>query len=92
MLVSEDGVETFTVGCEVKLDLVIIDQLMPGYLGLEVMEKWNSEGIDMPVIMLSAVDDPRTAIEAIELGARDFIRKPFLINELVAKAKAAVNS
>lgn len=92
VLTSTNGVETFEVGSQLELDLVILDQLMPGLLGLEIMDKWKSEGLDIPVIMLSGVDDENIVIESLEKGALDFIRKPFQIRELVARVKSAIGS
>ncbi len=92
VLTSTNGVETFQAGSELELDLVILDQLMPGLLGLEIMDKWKSEGLDIPVIMLSGVDDENIVIESLEKGALDFIRKPFQIRELVARVRSAIGS
>ena len=84
---APDGQTAYRLGKEGDFDLAVLDQLMPGLLGLEIIEKWHEEGISMPVMMLSAVKDDTTAIQSIELGAADFIRKPFRIPELVARIK-----
>jgi DNA-binding response OmpR family regulator len=68
-------------------DLVILDQLMPGLLGLEVIDRWQQEGHLNRVIMLSGVDDDRTVVSSLDLGAVDFIRKPFHLPELMARIR-----
>jgi DNA-binding response OmpR family regulator len=67
---------------------VILDQLMPGLLGMEVIDRWHNEGLTTPVIMLTGVDDERTAVQALSRGAVDFVRKPFHLPELMARVKA----
>ena len=60
---------------------------MPGGLGLEVIDKWNEEGIVLPVIMLSGVDDDKTVVESLDKGAVDYVRKPFRMPELLARIR-----
>jgi two-component system alkaline phosphatase synthesis response regulator PhoP len=80
-----NGVEAYEKGISGDFDLVILDQLMPGLLGLEIIERWQTEGRPMRVIMLSGVDDDRTVVHSLDLGAVDFVRKPFRLPELMAR-------
>lgn len=82
---ANDGPEAYEKGKEGRFDLVILDQLMPGLLGLEVIERWHEEGYEIPVIMLSGVDDDRTVVESLQRGAVDYVRKPFRLPELLAR-------
>lgn len=82
-----DGVEAYEKGRSEDFDLVILDQLMPGLLGLEIIERWHSEGMTVPVIMLSGVDDDRTVVDSLDAGAVDFVRKPFRLPELLARIR-----
>ncbi|MGH8946507.1 MAG: response regulator transcription factor [Acidimicrobiia bacterium] len=84
---ATDGIETYEMGKAGEFDLVILDQLMPGLLGLEVIERWHEEGMETPVIVLTGVDDDRTAVESLDLGAVDFVRKPFRMPELMARVR-----
>lgn len=84
---AKDGVEAYELGKDTVFDLVIIDQLMPGLLGVEVIKKWRDDGNDVPVIMLSGVDDDRTVVESFDIGATDFVRKPFRLPELLARIR-----
>lgn len=84
---TADGIEAYESGKTGEFDLVILDQLMPGLLGLEVIDRWHEEGMETPVIVLSGVDDDRTAVESLDRGAVDFVRKPFRMPELMARVR-----
>lgn len=85
-----DGMDAYEKGRSEDFDLVILDQLMPGLLGLEIIDRWHEEEIDVPVIMLSGVDDDRTVIDSLDKGAVDFVRKPFRLPELMARVRQRV--
>lgn len=87
-----DGVEAYEKGLDGDFDLAILDQLMPGLLGLEIIDRWHKEGIEIPVIMLSGVDDDRTVIDSLDKGAVDFVRKPFRLPELLARIRHSVQA
>ncbi len=89
---AADGDSAYELGRSESFDLAILDQLMPGLLGLEIIKKWHEEGVVLPVIVLSAIKDESTAVESIELGAEDFVRKPFRIPELVARIRRRLHS
>lgn len=84
---ADDGLSAYELGRNDEYDLVIMDQLMPGLLGLEVIERWRDEGMEAPVLMLTGVDDDRTAVESFDLGAVDYVRKPFRMTELMARIR-----
>ncbi len=85
--IALNGIEAYEKGIAGDYDLVILDQLMPGLLGLEIIERWRNEGHQMRVIMLSGVDDDRTVVHSLDLGAVDFVRKPFRLPELTARIR-----
>jgi DNA-binding response OmpR family regulator len=82
-----NGLEAYEKGVTGDYDLVILDQLMPGLLGLEVIDRWRREGLQIDTIMLSGVDDDRTVVGSFESGAVDYIRKPFRLPELLARVR-----
>lgn len=82
---AEDGTAAYEAGCTGEVDLAVLDQLMPGMLGTEVISKWREDGLKFPVLVLTAVDDDDTAVRSFELGAADYIRKPFTMSELNAR-------
>ena len=63
-------------------DLILLDVVMPGEDGLSVLRWLREEGHEMPVLMVSALDTARTAVEALKLGAADYLVKGFDIEEL----------
>lgn len=84
---ASDGLSAYELGSAGTYDLVVMDQLMPGLLGLEVIERWRADGVETPVLMLTGVDDDRTAVESFDRGAVDYVRKPFRITELMARIR-----
>lgn len=92
VMTADNGVTAFEMGCDRELDLAILDHHMPGLLGIEVLEKWKVEGLSFPVIMLSGVDDEDTIVDSLQMGAVDFVRKPFLVGELTARVNVALRS
>lgn len=68
-------------------DLVILDIMMPGLNGLEVLDIIRGR-FDIPVIMLTAKQAVTTVHDALDIGADDYMRKPFRTTELVARVKA----
>jgi DNA-binding response OmpR family regulator/tRNA A-37 threonylcarbamoyl transferase component Bud32 len=76
---AEDGQRALEMVAEQRFDLVLLDVMMPGKDGYEVLEelKGSSETRDIPVIMISALDDMRSVVRCIEGGAEDYLPKPF---------------
>ncbi|MEP4153319.1 MAG: response regulator, partial [Lentilitoribacter sp.] len=76
-----------TDGCKIaesdKPDVILLDIRMPGLSGIEVLERLNNDVPDIPVIMMSAFDDTKDAVEAIKMGAVDYLSKPFDVDELI---------
>lgn len=91
VVTADDGVTAYEMGSEHRIDLAILDHLMPGLLGMEVLEKWRSNGLDFPVIMLSGIDDDSTVVDSLQLGATDYMRKPFRVAELTARVALALS-
>lgn len=71
---------------------IILDLQMPGLSGLEVLAELSRRGIKTPVVMISGRSDIHAAVEAMKLGARDFMVKPFMGADLVAKVEAIADS
>jgi DNA-binding response OmpR family regulator len=69
-------------------DLVLLDINMPGLNGYQTLERIKEHNDDIPVIMLTAVQDVTAVDKSLNLGADDYIRKPFRSGELVARVKA----
>ena len=71
-------------------DLVVLDIKMPGMSGMEVLFRIAIDHPDTCVVMLSAVSDIRTAVEAMKLGAYDYLTKPFDLEEVVIRVERAL--
>ncbi|MBI1882910.1 MAG: sigma-54-dependent Fis family transcriptional regulator [Chlamydiae bacterium] len=84
------GEEAFKVLNEENPDLVLLDVLLPGMGGIEVLKRVRSLKPDTQVIMITGQEKVKTAVEAIKLGAFDYIHKPFEINELLGLVKRAL--
>jgi two-component system, OmpR family, response regulator len=68
-------------------DLVILDLLLPGRSGLEALRDLHRECSELPVLILSARSDLPTKLRSFELGAVDYVAKPFSLDELLARAR-----
>jgi len=73
-----------------SFDLIISDINMPGLTGLDLLKTVSQSEKDIPVIMITAYGSPDSAVEAMKLGAVDYITKPFRIEEVKARISAAV--
>lgn len=71
-------------------DLVLLDLGLPGMSGHELLRKWRDDGLDVPVVILSSRTDEAGIVNALELGADDYVTKPFGMNELVARIRVAL--
>jgi DNA-binding response OmpR family regulator len=85
---SHDGENAEYLAMTNEYDLIILDILLPKKNGWEVCESLRDAGMDTPIIMLSALSDVSDRIKGLDKGADDYISKPFVIAELVARAKA----
>jgi DNA-binding response OmpR family regulator len=70
-------------------DVVVLDLMLPGLDGWSVIETARNEGIGTPIVVVSARGTEQDRIKALELGADDYLVKPFSMQELVARVRAA---
>jgi two-component system, OmpR family, KDP operon response regulator KdpE len=73
-----------------KADLIVLDLGLPDRNGLDLLKDLRSGGIDVPVVVLSSRTDEAGVVQALELGADDYVTKPFSMNELIARIKVAL--
>lgn len=73
-----------------KPDLVLLDLGLPDMGGHDLLAKWRAEGISVPIVILSSRTDEAGIVKALELGADDYVTKPFSMNELVARIRVAL--
>ena len=83
-----DGVQGWEAARTGHYDLIVLDVMLPGRDGLEVLKSLRIERIDTPVLMLTARSTEIDRVLGLELGADDYLTKPFSIPELQARVKA----
>jgi DNA-binding response OmpR family regulator len=76
------------VAAQPPLDLVILDVMLPGQSGFEVARRTRASGNYVPILILTAKDDPADLVRGIEEGADDYLTKPFKLDELLVRARA----
>ena len=86
--IANDGESAEYLALTNEYDLLILDILLPKKNGWEVCESLRENGLDTPIIMLSALSDVSDRIKGLDKGADDYLPKPFVIAELVARVKA----
>lgn len=75
-----------------KIDLILLDQRLPDTTGTELLKKWRSAYPGLPVLLMTAYSDIRLAIDAIKMGAADYILKPIQHDELLHSIQQALNT
>jgi two-component system OmpR family response regulator len=85
---AADGLEALSFLRRERFDLLILDINMPKLDGLALLEKLRTEGMSVPVLMLSARADKSDINQGLRIGADDYLTKPFSIEELVLRVKA----
>jgi two-component system alkaline phosphatase synthesis response regulator PhoP len=88
VVTASDGVTGLERARALKPDLVILDIMLPKLSGLEVCKTLRSEGFQTPIIMLTARGQEIDKVVGLELGADDYVTKPFSIRELLARVRA----
>jgi DNA-binding response OmpR family regulator len=73
---------------QLKPDMVVLDIMLPGRSGLDVLRDLRDAGIAVPVVMLTAKGDIADRVFGLELGADDYLPKPFSVHELLARVRA----
>ncbi len=85
---AADGISALQAVRRSRYDLVVLDLLLPGLDGMTVLQRLAAEHPRLPVVILSARSDLTTKLRGFELGAWDYMGKPFALDELVARIRA----
>lgn len=83
VVAAYNGEEGIFLAKKEKPDVIFLDLKLPDISGLEVLERMQKEELETPTIMISAHGDTRAAVQAVKLGAVDYLTKPFELDELV---------
>ncbi|PAF29758.1 response regulator transcription factor [Paenibacillus sp. 7516] len=82
-----EGLEMYHGG---QWDLILLDIMLPGLSGIEVLRRIRAKDAMVPILMLTAKDSVEDKVSGLDLGANDYITKPFRIEELLARVRAAL--
>ncbi|MFN2624897.1 MAG: response regulator transcription factor [Mycobacteriales bacterium] len=85
---AADGQRALTAARKERPDLVVLDVMMPGVDGFEVVRRLRAEGIHAPVLFLTARDSTEDKVAGLTLGGDDYVTKPFSLEEVVARIRA----
>ncbi|MEZ2458036.1 response regulator [Salinicoccus roseus] len=88
VITAEDGRQGLDLSLTEKPDLIVLDLMLPGMDGMDVCKTLRQEKVDTPILMLTAKDEEFDKILGLELGADDYMTKPFSPREVVARVKA----
>lgn len=89
-LTADDGRQALQQVAEAQPDLVVLDVMMPELDGFDVLKRLRQDGFDQPVIFLTARDGGEDRVRGLQAGGDDYVVKPFLIEELVARVAAVL--
>ena len=86
--VAHDGLAALDLAISEPYDIIILDILLPKMDGRDVLRSVRSQGVTAPVIMLTAVDSVESKVNVLDLGADDYLTKPFSTAELLARIRS----
>ena len=85
VITARDGEEGARLACQERPDLILLDIMLPSLSGLDVCRQLRGKGMDTPIIMLTARGQEIDKVIGLEIGADDYVTKPFSIRELLAR-------
>lgn len=85
---ASDGLEGYELAATKDYDFIILDLMLPSMNGMDICKKLRQEKVNTPILMLTAKDDELEKIIGLELGADDYMTKPFSPREVLARMKA----
>jgi DNA-binding response OmpR family regulator len=88
--VSEDGEDGDFKARTAQYDVIILDVMLPKIDGLTLLEKWRADGLTTHVLMLTARSGIEDRVRGLDLGADDYLPKPFKLEELMARLRALI--
>jgi DNA-binding response OmpR family regulator len=90
VLAAYDGLQALELARQKRADLIVLDLLLPGMDGLDVCRVLRGEGDNVPIIMLTAKTTEADKLIGLDLGADDYVTKPFSPRELLARVRAVL--
>ena len=87
---AADGLEAERVTAQKRFDIILLDLMLPKISGEQLCFKWRNDGLQTPIIMLTAKGQEKEKVAGLNLGADDYITKPFSLEELLARINAVL--
>jgi two-component system, OmpR family, response regulator len=87
---SDNGDEGYLLALDNEYDVIVLDIMVPGKDGLSILKQLRRQGKNTPVILLTARNELDDRLEGLNLGADDYIAKPFFVEELIARIYAVI--
>ena len=87
---AADGLEAERIVAGRRFDLIMLDLMLPKISGEQLCSKWRNDGLQTPIIMLTAKGQEKEKVAGLNLGADDYITKPFSLEELLARINAVL--
>jgi DNA-binding response OmpR family regulator len=87
---ASDGLEAGRCAERSRFDLILLDLMLPGVSGEQLCAQWRQGGLQTPIIMVSAKGQEKDKIHGLELGADDYVTKPFSLDEMLARIRAVL--
>lgn len=88
--VAFEGLEGYDLASSEDYDLLILDRMLPGMDGLTICKKLREAGIHIPILILTAKSQLQDKVAGLDMGADDYLTKPFSFEELLARIRALV--
>jgi DNA-binding response OmpR family regulator len=88
VMTASDGEQGFDAALDLRPDLILLDIMLPGMNGYEICRRLRAEELTMPIIMLTAKNQESDVVLGLNIGANDYVTKPFSIKELLARVEA----
>ena len=88
VITASDGEAGLKLARETKPDLIVLDLMLPKVSGYEICQKLRSEGVSTPILILTARGEEADRVLGLDLGADDYVTKPFSVRELMARVRA----
>ena len=86
--IVNDGIDGLYYGLTNEYDVIILDVMLPGMIGFQIVQKLRESRIKTPVLLLTARDDTSDKVKGLDKGADDYLTKPFIPEELLARIRA----
>ena len=86
----DDGEEGYKIAKSEKFDLIVLDLMLPGKNGMDICKDLRKDGINTPIVMLTSKQEEIDKVLGLELGADDYVTKPFSVRELMARIRAVL--